>query len=102
LLYVHDIEGVTQMSREETGGVSFASLRKRFRGAYIANNQYTLALATETLSNGDADLFSIGRPFIANPDLVDRLRAGAALADAPKEYWYGGDETGYSDWPAIR
>lgn len=102
LLYVHDIEGVTQMNREETGGVSFAALRRRFKGTYIANNQYTLALATETLSNGDADLFSIGRPFIANPDLVHRLRTGAALADAPKEYWYGGDATGYSDWPAIR
>ncbi len=102
LLYVHDIEGVTQMSREETGGVSFTALRKRFKGTYIANNQYTLALATETLSRGDADLFSIGRPFIANPDLVDRLRNGSALAEAPKEYWYGGDATGYSDWPAIR
>lgn len=101
LLYVHDIEGVTQMSRVETGGVSFATLRRRFKGAYIANNQYTLALAEATLARGDADLFSIGRPFIANPDLVGRLRAGAALAEAPKEYWYGGDATGYSDWPAM-
>lgn len=101
LLYVHDIEGVTQMSRDETGGVSFAALRKRFAGVYIANNQYTLDLAQKTFAAGDADLFSIGRPFIANPDLIERLRTGAPLAEAPKEYWYGGDANGYSDWPEM-
>ena len=46
-------------------------------------------------------MISFGRPFIANPDLVDRLRSGAPLADAPKAYWYGGDKTGYSDWPGM-
>jgi N-ethylmaleimide reductase len=101
LLYIHDIEGVTQLSREATDGISFTALRERFNGAYIANNQYTLALAEQTLAAGDADLFSIGRPFIANPDLVERLRSGAPLAEAPKEYWYGGDATGYSDWPGL-
>jgi N-ethylmaleimide reductase len=101
LLYIHDIEGVTQLSREAADGISFTALRERFNGAYIANNQYTLALAEKTLAAGDADLFSIGRPFIANPDLIERLGTGAPLADAPKEYWYGGDATGYSDWPAY-
>ena len=101
LLYIHDIEGVTQLSREANEGISFAALRRRFSGAYIGNNQYTLALAEKTLAAGDADLFSIGRPFIANPDLIDRLRNNAPLAEAPKEYWYGGDARGYSDWPAM-
>ncbi|WP_347555694.1 alkene reductase [Robbsia sp. KACC 23696] len=101
LLYIHDIEGVTQLNRDTSDGISFTALRERFKGTYIANNQYTLGLAEKTLAAGDADLFSIGRPFIANPDLVDRLRSGAPLAEAPKEYWYGGDATGYSDWPAL-
>ncbi|MBV8625594.1 MAG: alkene reductase [Herbaspirillum sp.] len=101
LLYIHDIEGVTQLSREASDGFSFTELRKRFKGAYIANNQYTLDLAEKTLATGDADLFSIGRPFIANPDLIGRLRTGAALAEAPKQYWYGGDANGYSNWPAM-
>jgi len=101
LLYIHDIEGVTQMSREATDGVDFFALRKRFAGAYIANNRYTLALAEEVLSEGKADLFSFGRPFIANPDLVERLRTGAPLAEAPKDYWYGGTSVGYSDWPGM-
>ncbi|WP_230480755.1 alkene reductase [Sphingomonas sp. Leaf21] len=101
LLYVHDIEGVTQQTRDAPDGVDFAALRRRFGGAYIANNQYTLELAEQVLAAGDADLFSMGRPFIANPDLVDRLRTGAPLAEAPKQYWYGGGSVGYSDWPSI-
>jgi N-ethylmaleimide reductase len=101
LLYIHDIEGVTQQSRDAGDGISFAALRERFNGAYIANNQYTLELAEQTLAAGHADLFSIGRPFIANPDLIQRLGSGAPLAEAPKQYWYGGDATGYSDWPAM-
>jgi N-ethylmaleimide reductase len=101
LLYVHDIEGVTQMSRD-TPEVDFPALRRRFSGAYVANNQYTLELAEQVLANGDADLFSFGRPFLANPDLVYRLRTGAPLAEAPKEYWYGGSSVGYSDWPGMK
>lgn len=101
LLYIHDIEGVTQFSREVANGVSFAELRQRFNRAYIADNQYTLELAEHTFAAGHADLFSIGHPFIANPDLIQRLANGAPLADAPKLYWYGGDSTGYSDWPTI-
>ena len=101
LLYMHGIEGVTQLTRESPD-VDFASLRRRFSGAYIANNQYTLDLAEQALAHGDADLFSFGRPFLANPDLVTRLRTGAPLAEAPKQYWYGGGAVGYSDWPAMQ
>jgi N-ethylmaleimide reductase len=102
LLYIHDIEGVTQQTRDVPDDVDFPALRKRFSGAYIANNQYTLVLAEKVLAKGDADLFSMGRPFIANPDLVERLRIGGPLAEAPKEYWYGGGSVGYSDWPPMR
>ncbi len=101
LMYVHDIEGVTQMSRDPAG-IDYPALRKRFRGSYIANNQYTRKLADETIAKGNADLISFGRPFIANPDLVERLRTGEPLADAPKQYWYGGDSVGYSDWPGMQ
>ncbi len=102
LLYVHDIEGVTQTTRDVPDGVDFPALRRRFSGAYIANNMYTLELAEKILAKGDADLFSFGRSYLANPDLVDRLRTGAPLADAPKGYWYGGGSAGYSDWPGMR
>jgi N-ethylmaleimide reductase len=100
LMYIHDIEGVTQMSREPNG-IDYPALRKRFSGAYIANNNYTGKLAEQTLADGNADLISFGRPFLANPDLVERLRTGAPLAEAPKQYWYGGGSVGYSDWPGM-
>jgi N-ethylmaleimide reductase len=100
LMYIHDIEGITQQSRAPDG-IDYPALRRRFAGAYIANNKYTRALAEETLARGDADLISFGRPFIANPDLAERLKTGAPLAEAPKEYWYGGNATGYSDWPGM-
>ncbi len=101
LAYVHVIEGITQQTRDHPADVDFASLRRRFSGAYIGNNNYTPELAEKAIADGRADLFSFGRAFIANPDLVDRLRSGAPLADAPKQYWYGGDTVGYTDWPAM-
>ncbi|AZQ56609.1 hypothetical protein D5R55_36925 [Burkholderia cenocepacia] len=74
--YIPDIECVTQLSREVNDGVNFAAPH----GNCIANNQYTLGLAEKAPVADDADLFSIGRPFIANPDLIDRLRTGAPLS----------------------
>ena len=100
LVYVHDIEGVTQMSRDPNG-IDYPALRTLFSGAYIANNNYGKDLAEQTLAAGNADLISFGRPFIANPDLVSRMRTGAPLAEAPKQYWYGGNSVGYSDWPGM-
>ena len=102
LAYVHVIEGVTQQTRAHPADVDFAALRRRFAGTWIGNNEYTAQLAERAIAHGDADLFSFGRPFLANPDLVDRLRSGAPLAEAPKEYWYGGGSAGYSDWPGMR
>ncbi len=101
LLYVHTIEGVTQQTRDVPDGIDFLDLRRRFQGTYIGNNQITLDLAEKELAEGRADLFSFGRPYIANPDLVQRLASGAPLAEAPKPYWYGGGSNGYSDWPGM-
>ena len=46
-------------------------LRRSFGGAYIANNGYTGELAAAAIAQGRADLIAFGRPFIANPDLVE-------------------------------
>ncbi len=101
LAYTHVIEGVTQTTRELPDELDSAELRRRAPGAYIANNELDADAAARLIDDGEADLVAFGRPFIANPDLVERLRIGAPLAEAPKEYWYGGDATGYSDWPAV-
>lgn len=101
LIYLHVVEGTAQLTREAPAGLDFQRLREQFGGAYIANNLYSAESAEKVLEDGHAELVAFGRAFLANPDLVERLRTGAPLADAPKEYWYGGDERGYSDWPAA-
>ena len=77
------------------------SLRKRFSGTYIANNGYDFKLATEVLDRNKADLIAFGKPFISNPDLVERLKLGAPLNDFDKATFYGGGAKGYTDYPAL-
>lgn len=101
LAYLHFVEGSTRMSRDVPSHISLKLLRNLFNGPYMANNLYTPELAAETRQRGDADLICFGRPFMANPDLVERLKTGGELAAAPKETWYGGDEHGYTDWPTL-
>jgi N-ethylmaleimide reductase len=101
LAYLHFVEGATGMGREVPEGISLEQLRARFKGPYIANNGYTLDLAKDARRHGKADLICFGRPFIANPDLVERFKTGAALAEAPRETWYGGGAHGYTDWPVL-
>jgi N-ethylmaleimide reductase len=102
LAYTHYIEGVTYTTHESPDEIDFGELRRRSPGAYIGNNELSVEDAERMLRDGEADLISFARAYIANPDLVNRIRTGALLAEAPQEYWYGGDETGYSDWPAIQ
>jgi N-ethylmaleimide reductase len=102
LAYTHFIEGVTYTTREWPDDVDFAELRRRSPGAYIANNELSVEAADQLLADGEADLVSFARAYIANPDLVERIRTGGPLAEAPKAYWYGGDSTGYSDWPTLQ
>ena len=100
LIYLHVIEGTPQQTRDVEGNaVDFDGLRRRFGRTYIDNNMISPKLAGEELAEGKTDLVAFGRAFLANPDLVERLRTGAPIADAPKEYWYGGDQRGYTDWP---
>lgn len=101
LAYLHFVEGSTRMSRVVPNDVDLKQLRALFNGPYMANNLYTRTLAADVRKQGDADLICFGRPFIANPDLVERLKTGAELTEAPKETWYAGDEKGYIDWPTL-
>jgi N-ethylmaleimide reductase len=101
LVYIHVIEGATGGPRD-IAPFDYASLRKRFRGAYVANNGYDFALATKMLDAGAADLIAFGKPFISNPDLVERLRKGAPLNEWDKATFYGGGAKGYTDYPRLQ
>ena len=67
----------------------------------MANNGYDLELAIEARAKNLADLICFGRPFISNPDLVERLREGAALTPPDPATFYAGDAKGYIDYPAL-
>jgi N-ethylmaleimide reductase len=100
LAYLHVVEGATGGPRDNLA-FDFQALRQAFAGAYMANNGYDLDLAQATLRAGRADLIAFGRPFIANPDLVERLRASAPLNALDKDTLYGGGAKGYTDYPAL-
>ncbi|HET9018449.1 MAG TPA: alkene reductase [Acetobacteraceae bacterium] len=76
---------------------NWSKLRRRFGGLYIANGGFDRYRAEVALRSGRADLISFGRAFIANPDLVQRLRLGAPLRPADPATYYGGDARGYTD-----
>jgi N-ethylmaleimide reductase len=80
---------------------SWPRLRRRFAGIYIANGGFDRYRAEVALRSGRADLISFGRAFIANPDLVQRLRLGAELRPADPATYYGGDAYGYTDYPPL-
>ncbi len=100
IAYIHVVEGPTGGPRD-VAPFDFASLRRRFSKTYIGNNGYDLALATSHLADDTADLIAFGRPFIANPDLVERLQSGAPLAQVNPATLYGGGAEGYTDYPRF-
>ncbi|GLR88784.1 alkene reductase [Bradyrhizobium iriomotense] len=100
LVYLHVVEGATGGPRD-FAPFDYADLRKRFSGAYIANNGYDFELATKVLDTGAADLIAFGKPFISNPDLVERLKKGAPLNEWDKNTFYGGGAKGYTDYPSL-
>jgi N-ethylmaleimide reductase len=80
---------------------SWSRLRKRFAGSYVANGGFDRYRAEVALRSGRADLISFGRAYIANPDLVARLRLGSPLCRADPAIYYGGDARGYTDYTPL-
>jgi N-ethylmaleimide reductase len=107
LAYLHIIEGATGGAREiAERPFDYEALRNAYReaggkGAWMVNNGYDKALAEQALAHG-ADLVAFGKLFIANPDLVQRLRRNAPLNPPDKTTFYGGGERGYTDYPTLR
>jgi N-ethylmaleimide reductase len=100
LAFVEVVEGQTAGARD-FAPFDYAALRRRFDGAWIVNNGYQRQMALDAVASGRADLVSFGRPFIANPDLVRRLREDAPLNAVDKATLYGGGAKGYTDYPTL-
>ena len=106
LAFVHIIEGATGGPRELADRpFDYAALKRAYRmaggkGAWMVNNGYDKALAEKAITEG-ADLVAFGRPFIANPDLVRRLREDAPMNTPDQSTFYGGGVKGYTDYPTL-
>jgi N-ethylmaleimide reductase len=101
LAYMHVVEGETGGARD---GIAFdyAALHDRFDGMWMVNNGYDRQMAIDAVASGRADLVAFGRLFMANPDLVARLKANAPLNQLMgQETFYGGGAHGYSDYPTL-
>jgi N-ethylmaleimide reductase len=99
-VYIHVIEGATGGPRD-VAPFDYAALRRRYSGTWMVNNGYDKAMAEAAVANGTADLVAFGKPFIANPDLVERLRLGAPLNELDRDTLYGGGARGYVDYPTL-
>jgi N-ethylmaleimide reductase len=100
IAYLHFIEGNTGVEHHARG-FDFGAARRAFRGAYVANNRYTRRMAIDAIASGAADAVAFGVPFISNPDLPRRLALDAPLAPANTRTYYGPEEVGYTDYPAL-
>ena len=98
LVYVHVVDH-SAMGAPPVSPAIKAGIRESFRGAYILSGGYDRATAEADLAVHKGDLVAFGRPFLANPNLVAKLRADRELvAPDPTTFFTPGDK-GYLDWP---
>jgi 2,4-dienoyl-CoA reductase-like NADH-dependent reductase (Old Yellow Enzyme family) len=78
------------------------AMRPLYSGKIALNSDYDGPSGRARLAEGVGDAISFGRPFISNPDLVERLRAGAPLAPGDVATYYSGGSSGYVDYPTLK
>ncbi len=102
LAYLHVMDGLAFGFHQHGEPMTLADFRKVFHGPLMGNCGYTQETAESAVAAGQADLIAFGRPFISNPDLVERFRNKLPLAEpAPVSHWYSPTGAqGYTDYPA--
>jgi N-ethylmaleimide reductase len=100
LAYLHCIEGQTR-GPNAAGAFDYKSLHAAFGGKYVANNGYERQTALQAIESGHADMVAFGQLYISNPDLVERLRRNAPLAQPNHATYYAGGANGYIDYKAL-
>ena len=100
LAYLHMVEGDGKpATADQLAGIR--AIRGRFDGFYVACGGYDRASALSAVASGHADAVAFATLYIGNPDLVARLRSGAALAEADRATFYQGGAKGYVDYPEL-
>lgn len=100
LAYIHVLDH-SAMGAPKVPDAIKAKLRETFKGAYIAAGGFDKETAEHWLKDKRADLIAFGRPFLANPDLPERYRKGAALNAPDMATFYTPGPKGYTDYPGL-
>ncbi|MBE0620980.1 MAG: alkene reductase [Burkholderiales bacterium] len=100
LVYLHVLDH-SAMGAPPVPAEFKAKLRASFKGAFILAGGFDRDSAESALAAKSADLIAFGRPFLANPDLVERMRAGAALNAPDMATFYTPGTKGYTDYPRL-
>ncbi len=98
LVYIHVVDH-SAMGAPPVPATTKAKIRQGFRGTYILSGGYDRARAASDLTEKRGDLVAFGRPFLANPRLVSRLKSGATLAQPDFSTLYTPGDRGYIDYP---
>ncbi len=100
VIYVHLVDHASMGAPAVDPAIAEA-VREKYEGILILSGGYNAETAEEALQSGKADLIAIGRPFIANPDLVERYQLGVELNQPDFSTFYTPGEKGYTDYPVL-
>jgi 2,4-dienoyl-CoA reductase-like NADH-dependent reductase (Old Yellow Enzyme family) len=111
--YGHLVDGLAPLNlaylsilHKEPTGALVQDLRARFNGTFLVNTGFGVVTsrdeATGLVADGHADAVVVGRPAIANPDLVRRWREGLPVNEPDSSTFYTDGAEGYTDYPAYR
>jgi N-ethylmaleimide reductase len=100
LLYVHLVDHSAAGAPKVPDSIK-ATFRSAFKRALILSGGYDAKRAEADLEAGKCDLIAVGKPFLANPDLVERWKAGAAVNPPDMSTFYTPGPKGYTDYPAL-
>jgi N-ethylmaleimide reductase len=101
LVYIHLVDH-SSMGAPPVPDVMKATFRKLFKRTLILSGGYDAERAESDLDAGKCDLIAVGRPFLANPDLVARWRTGAVVNAPDMATFYTSGSKGYTDYPALK
>lgn len=100
LVYIHLVDHAALGAPSVPDDIK-STFRKLFKRTLILSGGYDAERAESDLVAGKCDLIAVGRPFLANPDLVDRWKTGAAVNAPDMETFYTPGPKGYTDYPAL-
>ncbi len=101
LAYLHVMEPAPESGKAFSGPFVTPEIRKAYRGNLIVNGGYDLGSGTKAVDEIGAQAVAYGVPFIANPDLVRRLKMNAPLNAADPSTFYSEGAKGYTDYPVM-